>query len=159
MTTNEKIIIKFYTAFNNGDASTMCECYHPKIQFRDPVFNLLKENDVCQMWGMLIERSKGNTKIEFSDVKADEYIGSARWIATYNFSKTNRKVVNKIKAQFQFKDGLIIKHTDDFDIWKWSKQAFGIKGYLFGWTGYFQKKIHQQALLSLKKHKETKHAN
>ena len=90
---------------------------------------------------MLLEKSKGNIKIEFSEVKADEYVGSAKWKATYNFSKTNRKVVNVIQAQFQFKDGLIIRHTDYFDIWKWSKQAFGMAGYLFGWTGFFQKKI------------------
>ncbi|MFV5701248.1 nuclear transport factor 2 family protein [Flavobacterium sp. XS2P12] len=159
MTPNEKILIKFYTAFANADAATMCECYHPKIQFRDPVFDLLKENDVCEMWKMLIEKSKGNIKIEFSEIKADEYIGSLRWTATYNFSRTNRKVVNLIRAQFQFKDGLIIKHTDDFDIWKWSKQALGITGYLLGWTGFFQKKIQQQALLSLKKYKKTKNAN
>lgn len=159
MTPNEKTLIKFYTAFNDADAATMCGCYHPKRQFRDPVFGLLKENDVCQMWQMLILKSKGNITIEFSDVKADAYIGSAKWIATYNFSKTNRIVVNEIQAQFQFKDGLIIKHTDDFDIWEWSKQAFGIKGYLFGWTGYFQNKIHQQAMSSLKKYKETKHDN
>jgi hypothetical protein len=159
MTPNEKTLIKFYTAFANADAATMCECYHPKIQFRDPVFDLLKENDVCEMWKMLIEKSKGNIKIEFSEIKADEYIGSLRWTATYNFSRTNRKVVNLIRAQFQFKDGLIIKHTDDFDIWKWSKQALGITGYLLGWTGFFQKKIQQQALLSLKKYKKTKNAN
>ena len=111
------------------------------------------------MWKKKKEKSKGNIKIEFSAIKADEYLGSAQWIATYNFSKTNRKVVNVIQAQFQFKDGLIIKHTDDFDIWKWSKQAFGITGHLLGWTGFFQKKIQQQALLSLKKYKETKNAN
>ncbi|WP_035671962.1 nuclear transport factor 2 family protein [Flavobacterium sp. 83] len=159
MTANEKIITKFYTAFANADATTMCECYHPDIQFRDSVFGLLKGNDVCQMWKMLIENNKGNIKIEFSDIKADEYIGSARWIATYNFSKTNRKVVNVIQAKFQFKEGLIVKHSDYFDIWKWSKQALGTKGYLFGWTGFFQNKIQQKALLSLKKYKETNHAN
>lgn len=159
MTPNEKTLITFYTAFNNADAVTMSQCYDSKIQFRDPVFGLLKEKEVSRMWKMLIEKSKGNTKIEFSDIKADEYTGSARWTATYTFSKTNRKVANEIQSQFQFKDGLIIKHTDDFDIWKWSKQAFGIKGFLFGWTGYFQNKIHQQALSSLKKYKETKHAN
>ena len=159
MTPNEKTLVKFYTALANADASTICECYHPDIEFRDPAFGLLKEKDVCQMWKMLIEKSKGNLKIEFSDVKADEYIGSAKWIATYNFSKTNRKVVNVIRAQFQFKDGLIKKHTDDFDIWKWSKQAFGITGHLLGWTRFFQQKIQHQALLSLKKYKETKNAN
>ena len=156
MTLDEKILIKFYTAFASADSATMCECYHSKIEFRDPVFGLLKENDVCQMWKMLIERSRDNIKIEFSDIKADDYIGSAHLVATYNFSKTNRKVINVIQAQFQFKDGLIIKHTDDFDIWKWSKQAFGFTGYLLGWTGVFQKKLQQKALLSLKIYKETK---
>ena len=159
MTANEKILINFYTAFANADSATMCECYHSKIEFRDPIFGLLKGNEVCQMWKMLIEKRKGNINIAFSDIKADEYIGSAQWIATYNFSKTNRKVVNVIQAQFQFKDGLIIKHTDDFDLWKWSKQAFGITGYLFGWTGFFQKKIQQLALVSLKKYNESKNAN
>lgn len=155
MTPNENTIIKFYTAFANADASQMCECYHPNIQFRDPVFGLLKGNDVCQMWKMLIERSKGEIKIEFSDSKASEHIGSTRWVATYLFSKTNRKVINTIQAHFLFQDGLIIKHTDDFDIWKWAKQAFGLKGFMLGWTGFMQKKIQQQALLSLKKYKES----
>jgi hypothetical protein len=41
-------------------------------------------------------------------------------------------VINIIQAHFHFQDGLIIKHTDDFDVWKWSKQALGIKkGVLF----------------------------
>lgn len=153
MTSNEKILIKFYTAFANADSATMCECYHSRIEFRDPGFGLLKDNDVCEMWKMLIEKSKGDIKIEFSDIKADEYIGSARWIATYNFSKTNRKVINSIQSQFHFKDGLIIKHTDDFDIWKWSKQALGFKGLLLGWTGFMQKQIQKQALFALKNYR------
>ena len=158
MTPNEKTLIKFYSAFANADASTMCECYHSKIVFRDPIFGLLKDNNVCQMWKMLIKKSKGNIKIELSNVKVGEHIGSAQWVATYNFSKTNRKVVNVISAQFHFKDGLIKKHTDDFDIWNWSKQAFGITGSIFGWTGFFQKKIQKQARLSLKKYIETNNA-
>jgi len=130
MTPNETVIYKFYTAFANADAEQMCECYHPNIQFRDPAFGLLKGKEVCQMWKMLIERSKGNIKIDFSQVKANEHLGSAFWIAKYNFSKTNRKIENSISAKFHFQDGLIIKQTDDFDIWKWSKQAFGLKGLL-----------------------------
>jgi ketosteroid isomerase-like protein len=159
MNLNENTLIKFYTAFSNADATEMCKCYHPNIQFRDPVFDLLKEKSVCQMWEMLLERSDGNLKIEFSDIKANEYIGSARWTATYIFSKTNRKVVNTIHTQFHFKDGLIIKQMDHFDIWKWSKQAFGITGYLLGWTGFLHRQIQKKALLSLKKHIEKKSQN
>jgi hypothetical protein len=58
-------------------------------------------------------------------------------------------VINRIRAEFFFKDGLIMKHTDDFDIWK-SKQALGIPGHLLGWTGYMQKKINENALHSQK---------
>ena len=152
----ENTIHKFYTAFANSDATQMCECYHPNVQFRDPVFGLLKGKEVCQMWKMLIERSNGNLKIEFSEVEATEYLGSTRWIASYRFSKTNRKVVNSIAAKFHFQDGLIIKHTDDFDIWKWAKQALGIKGLLLGWTGFMQKKIQEQARMSLKMYCEGK---
>ena len=156
MNANENLIAKFYTAFANADAKTMSECYHPKIHFIDPAFGLLKKEQVSKMWEMLILKSKGNIKIEFSDIKAGEHTGTAKWVATYNFSKTNRKVINKISAEFVFRDGLIIKHTDNFDVWKWSKQAFGLTGQLLGWTGFFQNKIKQQALLSLKKFQESK---
>ncbi|WP_289659865.1 nuclear transport factor 2 family protein [Flavobacterium panacagri] len=156
MNSNETLITKFYTAFANADAKTMSECYHPKVHFIDPAFGLLKEGQVSKMWEMLLSKSKGNLKIEFSNVKADDSTGSANWVATYNFSKTNRNVINKIRAEFVFQDGLIIKHTDNFDVWKWSKQAFGPMGYLLGWTGFFQKKVQKQALLSLQKFQESK---
>ena len=71
MTPNEALITKFYTAFANSDAKTMAECYHPKVHFIDPAFGLLKEEQVSKMWEMLLLKSKGNIKIEFSDVKAD----------------------------------------------------------------------------------------
>ncbi|PXY41310.1 nuclear transport factor 2 family protein [Flavobacterium cheongpyeongense] len=156
MNSNENLIGKFYTAFANADVKTMVECYHPKVHFVDPAFGLLKGDQVSKMWEMLILKSKGDIKIEFSNIKTDEFSGSARWVATYKFSKTNRKVINRISSEFIFQDGLIIKHTDNFDVWKWSKQAFGITGYLLGWTGFFQNKIKEQALLSLKKFQQTK---
>lgn len=155
MMANEKTLVKLYSAFANADASTMSECYHPNITFHDPIFGLLKGENVSQMWKMLLDRNKGGIKIETSNIKADEHTGSVQWTASYSYSKANRKVVNIIQAQFHFQNGLIIKHMDDYDIWKWSKQALGIKGFLFGWTGYMQKKIQEMALLSLKKYKES----
>lgn len=156
MTANENTIHKFYTAFANADAEKMSECYHPNVEFSDPAFGILKGKEVCQMWEMLIERSKGNIKIDFSQVKANEHLGSAFWIAKYNFSKTNREVVNTIASKFHFKEGLIIKHTDDFDIWKWAKQALGLKGLLLGWTGFMQNNIQKQARMALNKYSERK---
>ena len=154
MTANENVLHQFYTAFAKADATKMGEYYAPSVRFHDPAFGLLQDRDVSKMWKMLIANSKGKLKIEFQDIKADNYKGSAYWIATYTFSKTNRKVINKIYSQFHFKDGLIIKQTDCFDIWNWAKQAFGITGLLFGWTGYMQNKIQQKALLSLNRFQE-----
>ncbi|HWS59598.1 MAG TPA: nuclear transport factor 2 family protein [Flavobacterium sp.] len=154
MTANETTILKFYRALSKADVATMIECYHPNVQFRDPAFGLLKGKEVFQMWKMLIEKSNGNLKIDFSEIEANNHFGSAFWIAKYNFSKTNRKVRNSISAKFHFQDGLIIKHTDDFDIWKWSKQAFGITGILLGWTGFMQNKIQEQARMALKMYSE-----
>lgn len=150
MNPKQQIIEEFYSGFAEGNADTMVSCYHPDIRFHDPVFGTLEGQDVYDMWHMLIEKSKGNLEILFSDVEASENTGSAKWIATYNFSKTNRHVVNHVSANFHFKDGLIIKHTDHFDIWKWSQQALGISGLLLGWTGFMQNKIQKQALQSLR---------
>lgn len=156
MNQHQQLIEEFYAGFAEGNAKTMASCYHKDIQFKDPAFGKLEGQDVLDMWEMLIEKSKGNIKIEFSDVRADELSGSAKWIATYHFSKTNRNVVNVIQASFVFKDGLIIKHTDDFNVWKWSKQALGLSGYLLGWTGFMQQKIQQNALQSLRHYQSKK---
>lgn len=153
---NKQLIHQFYTAFQNGDALAMKQCYHPDIQFRDPAFGLLKGEQAATMWKMLLERAKGNIKIEYSNVKANDTSGIAQWVAHYTFSQTNKKVVNHIAAEFEFKDGLIYKHNDNFNVWKWSQQALGWKGYLFGWTGFFQQKIQKNALHSLKKYSERK---
>ena len=149
MTENEQLITNFYTAFGNKDIEKMAECYHGNIQFEDPAFGILNDKKPIIMWKMLLERSKGNIKIEFFDVIANENSGSATWVATYVFSKTNRKVINKINAKFEFQDGLIIKHTDSFDIYKWSKQALGFKGFLLGWTSFMRNKIQESAKKSL----------
>ncbi|MFV8358311.1 nuclear transport factor 2 family protein [Flavobacterium sp. XS1P32] len=152
MNDTENTITKFYTAFANSDFNSMSQCYAADAQFRDPVFGTLTGDQISMMWKMLLERSNGNLKVIFSDCQANEFMGSALWEATYIFSKTNKMVVNTIAAQFQFKNGLIIKHVDEFDLYKWSKQAFGVTGFLLGWTGFFQKKIQQQAQETLRKY-------
>jgi ketosteroid isomerase-like protein len=156
---NTELITNFYQSFANGDAEAMVACYHDSIQFQDPAFGVLKGEDAKNMWRMLIGRNKGNIKISFSNVKANEKTGSADWRAEYVFSVTGRKVINIISAEFEFKDGKIIKHTDSFDIYKWSKQALGMKGYLLGWTSFMQHKIQQQSNSLLKKYTASKAVN
>ena len=83
-------------------------------------------------------------RVTFSNIEATENTGIASWQALYTFSKTGRYVHNKITAYFEFKDGLIIKHTDVFSLYRWAQQALGIPGYFVGWTSGFKTKLNTQ---------------
>ncbi|MEN8886591.1 MAG: nuclear transport factor 2 family protein [Winogradskyella sp.] len=135
----------FYEAFKNLDAEAMVNCYHDAVVFEDPAFGVLKDESAKGMWRMLCASQKNkNFKVVVSNIEAHKTLGSAHWEAFYTFSKTGRKVHNKVEAQFQFKDGLIIKHSDNFNLHHWAKQALGFKGFLLGGTSYFSSKLKVQ---------------
>ena len=150
---NKALIEKFYTSFANGDAASMASCYHDNIEFEDPGFGKLIGDDAKLMWQMLLSRNK-DLKITFSNVEANESKGSALWVAEYVFAKTGRPVINKISAQFEFEDGKIIKHTDYFNLWKWTRQSLGFKGYLLGWSSFMKNKIHKMTKGLLESYKK-----
>ena len=129
----------------------MAACYHEDIEFTDPAFGTLRGHQATSMWQMLLSRSESAPEIQFSNVSADDKYGKADWIAKYSYGPQRRKVVNNITARFTFKDGKIIKHTDDFDLWKWSQQALGVSGYALGWSSFMKNKIKKNANKALKK--------
>lgn len=148
-TDHAALIDAFYEAFAKRDADAMNACYHPDIAFSDPVFPDLRGDDARAMWEMLCAQGK-DLEVEHSAVVATEAAGSAHWDARYTFA-TGNKVLNRIDATFEFADGLIVKHTDRFDLYKWSRQALGIPGVLLGWTPMMQGQIRKQAAKSLRK--------
>ena len=123
----------------------MQSCYHSEAQFSDPVFQNLNALEVKAMWHMLCEQGK-DLKIEFTMLDENTVI----WKASYSFSKTERKVNNEITATFEFKEGLIYRHTDKFDLWKWSGMALGITGTLLGWTPFLKSKIRKMGMSGLR---------
>jgi len=153
---HKNLIRKFYESFSSGDADGMAACYHPDIVFEDPAFGVLRGNEVSAMWRMLLERSKGELEISFNSVEADTNRGSAKWLATYTFQATGRRVVNHISASFEFKNGLIVRHTDHFDFWNWTRQAMGWKGWMLGWTTWMQQKVQKMTRRALKKYQTGK---
>jgi ketosteroid isomerase-like protein len=141
---NAETIQRFYTAFAARDAAGMAACYADDVVFSDMAFGELRGAKAGAMWQMLCERGK-DLKIEFRDVEADDRSGKAHWEAWYTFARTGRKVHNVIDASFEFRDGKIVRHTDSFDLWRWSRQAIGPAGLLLGWTGFFARKLQAQA--------------
>ncbi|WP_062055755.1 nuclear transport factor 2 family protein [Aquimarina longa] len=139
----KELIEIFYTGLSNRDAEAMLSCYHDDVIFEDPAFGKLKGDRAKAMWRMLCKNGK-DLKIEFSEIESTINTGKAHWEAWYKFSKTGRLVHNKINAQFEFKDGKIIKHIDHFNLHRWASQAIGWKGKLLGGTGFFKKKLIKQ---------------
>ncbi|MBZ5855968.1 nuclear transport factor 2 family protein [Flavihumibacter profundi] len=145
---NEELLIKFYTCFQNKDYKGMQECYAGNAVFNDPVFKNLDASEVCAMWEMLLKRGK-DLRLKFSNVKANDLEGSAKWIAKYTFSASGRQVENHIQSKFRFSDGKIIAHNDQFDFYLWSRQALGLPGWLWGWTRFLQNKVQKNAMQGL----------
>ncbi|HWM84888.1 MAG TPA: nuclear transport factor 2 family protein [Kofleriaceae bacterium] len=148
MNDNERTIRDFYTAFQKRDASAMASCYHAQVRFSDPVFPDLRGARASAMWRMLCERGT-DLAIEFRDVSADATRGAAHWDARYTYSGTGRKVLNRIDASFEFEGGKIVRHTDDFDLYRWARQALGPVGLVLGWTPMVQNKIRRTAATAL----------
>lgn len=150
MNQNEQLIQTFYEAFQQRDASAMAACYGPTIRFSDPVFRDLDKPEVTAMWRMLCDQGS-DLEIVFSNVIADDRNGSAHWEPTYSFGASGRNVHNKIDASFEFEGGRIVRHIDDFDLWRWSRMALGLTGVLAGWSRPAQSKIRQSADRSLRR--------
>ena len=101
------------------------------------------------MWRMLCARGK-DLRVVVSDVDADAAgAGRAHWVAAYTYSATGRRVVNRIDATVRFRDGLIARHVDRFDLWRWATMALGAKGALLGWLPPVQSAIRAQAAKAL----------
>ncbi|KRP62246.1 nuclear transport factor 2 family protein [Pseudomonas trivialis] len=138
------LITRFYEAFQRLDAEAMAACYTDDVVFSDPAFGELRGRDAGDMWRMLTTRAK-DFSLTFDHVRSDDSTGSAHWVATYLFSATGNTVVNDIGARFVFRDGKICEHHDHFDLWRWSRQALGLKGWLLGWSPALKNAVRAQA--------------
>jgi ketosteroid isomerase-like protein len=150
MQESEKLINRFYSAFQKKDWKEMQQCYHDNVVFSDAVFRNLKGQEAKAMWHMLAIAGK-DLEVAYTNVKTDGVIGSCEWDARYSFSLTGRKVHNIIHAAFEFSEGKIIRHKDSFNLWKWSGMALGASGKLLGWTPFIQAKIRNTARRNLQR--------
>ncbi|HSB53709.1 MAG TPA: nuclear transport factor 2 family protein [Gemmatimonadales bacterium] len=142
------LIERFYSAFARRDHQTMAACYGQDAEFSDPVFTHLRGSEVGGMWRMLCERGT-DLRLAYRDIIANASTGSAHWEAWYTFSATGRPVHNIIDAHFEFAGGLIQRHQDRFGLYRWARQALGLKGLLLGWAPPVQGAIRSQARRAL----------
>jgi hypothetical protein len=152
-------IERFYSAFAKLDAEAMAACYAADAKFEDEAFTLQGAREVAGMWRMLCGATKSNPasaahwQLAVSQITAC----SAHWDARYLFSATGRPVLNRIDAQFEFNaQGLITRHRDRFDFWRWSRQALGAPGWLLGWSPFLRKRVRKAAAARLRQYLATR---
>jgi ketosteroid isomerase-like protein len=145
---NLDLIDRFYAAFAKHDGKAMAACYTDDATFADPVFTDLSGKEPGAMWRMLTARSQ-DLQVELLDRAAAGDTGSAHWIARYTFGQTGRPVVNDVSSTFRFRDGLIMHQRDDFDFYRWTRQALGPMGVALGWTPIVQGSVRRKAQAGL----------
>lgn len=144
--TPAEVVEAFYAAFARRDGAAMGALYHPEASFSDPVFGSLRGAQIGAMWTMLCE-SAPDLVVTPSGVKAGAAAEgaatpvTAHWDATYTFPATRMPVRNSVDARLEVRDGKIVSHVDDFDFYRWSRQALGVVGWLFGWTSFFKNRM------------------
>lgn len=145
---NAQLIHSFYGALQRRDGAAMGACYGPRATFRDPVFGELERPQAVAMWRMLCERAT-DLDLTVADVAADDARGQAHCEARYTFTGTGRHVTNRIQARFEFTNGRIQRHVDQFDLYAWARQALGLQGLLLGWAPPVQRAIRAKAARGL----------
>lgn len=148
---NRTTIERLYAAMQQRDGAAMADCYAVDGTFTDPVFGELADGEPGDMWRMLTSRST-DLSVELGEHEANDRSGSASWVARYTFTQTGRGVVNEGFSLFDFDpEGLIRNQHDDFDFWRWARQALGRTGWLLGWTPVLQHSVRDRARTNLER--------
>lgn len=148
MSDSAALLTRFYRGFTARDAEAMAACYAADVHFSDPVFTDLRGSRAGAMWRMLCSRAT-DLRIKFTTPQIEGEHGSVHWEAHYTYSATGNSVHNIIDAGFVIRDGLIVEHRDHFKLYRWARQALGLKGVLLGWAPPVQNAIRRQAAAAL----------
>lgn len=140
---------RFFEAFMVRDHYTMGLLYAEHATFSDPVFPLLNARGARVMWKMLLTRAE-DLGIEVKVIEDSPAHASVDWVAHYTFGATGRPVVNRVHTEMALSNGRIVRQVDTFNLWRWSRQALGARGWLLGWTPLVRDRIRAQAAHSLR---------
>lgn len=148
--TNKQVVEKFYEAFSRRNAAIMNSCYAEDIVYSNPVYGLLQGQEVHCMWELFCKEVHHFSLTFGTITEIDEEYITCNWTAKYNDIVTGRQIIKKAKAFMRINKGIIVEHSDAFNINTWMTQHFGWKGYLFGWTYYMKRSVFKKARKRLK---------
>lgn len=138
------LLERFYVALQRSDIAAVEDCYAPDVVYSDPVFGELRGERALAMWAMFFSRDKP-LRVTFSDLWANDTIGSGQWEARYVFTRSGREVCNIIDSRFRFAADRIVEHRDTFSVYRWASMALGPVGRLVGWAPPLRSALHKES--------------
>lgn len=143
MHANEQLLTRLFDCLNAHDHQGMADCYHEQATFRDIAFSLAGQQQIHAMWEMICsdnDQGKSDIVVEEKEISANDSTGRAVVVDEYTFRDTQRRVVNQINSEFEFRDGKIIKQLDRCDPVSWASQAIGgFRGFIAGHLAFIRR--------------------
>lgn len=132
-------VLDFYVALQRLDDATLRACYAPDAEYEDPSFRLEGIDRIAMMWEMLCDTTRRVDpdvwRLDWDDVRGTRHRCKALRRVRYRHPVTGRLVEHVVESRFQFnRDGKIERQLERYDLWSWSRQAYGASGWLYGWT-------------------------
>ena len=152
MTNHKDIIAIFFDCFNQRDFQKLKTFCTFDIYYFDPLYNLLRGEDVFIMWehvyGEVDDFSLATT--DFKDDGDGYYVIDLQ----VNF-KERKQILQAIKAYIRIEEGMVSEYSSAFSIHGLCKQRHGIIGNLLGWNRLYQNRIKNDARRKLLQYKQT----
>jgi len=135
MQKNEQVIAGLFNAYQNRNAVEMASFYSADAVFKDPIFGTVQGEEISKVW-QVVHSVTNDLYLHYHIIQAGSSIATANTYLTYNFKHTNRNIKISIKSHFRLANGKIVLQTDEYSMWNWMSQAYGLRGLLLGWNPF-----------------------
>ena len=141
------IVEQFYAALNAKDLLTLRSLYHPKAEYNDEIFSLNYKEILALWYSSMQPEMELVAEVHSIDQQKESIV--THWTISYTIASINKRITLDEVGRFEFQDGLIIRHTDEYSFYRWCAQAFGVAGMLASWSKWLRKKVRNQAYSSI----------
>jgi ketosteroid isomerase-like protein len=129
MNSHEELLQRLFQCLNAHDHEGVAACYQEQATFRDIAFTLKGRKQIHAMWAMICLPDDKGTPSDIvatvEELTADGSGGRAVVVDDYTFRSTKKRVHNRVRSTFEFRDGLILRQIDQCSAVDWARQAFG----------------------------------
>lgn len=149
----------FFDALARLDAYALAQCYAPSARFEDAAWSLQGTEAIAAMWEMICDDTRrlgaDVWRLECLRIRGTRHRCKVDWRLSHRDPATGRLIHQRMESRFLLtRDGRIDFHENRFSLWRWSRQARGLSGWLLGWTPIMRQRVRHDAAQRLDRYLE-----